>query len=116
MKLLLLLSGLLLAGIAAPGQPRAQDIPECVAPETSEIHADMFARPSAAPAKREDSVNFQIAGKVRSISGGDTIALTGRRNVWFVIRLLDLGGGPAQRLELLQRRRSRDGYKSPLRF
>jgi endonuclease YncB( thermonuclease family) len=54
------------------------------------MRADMFALPSTAPAKREDSVNFQIAGKVRSITDGDTIALTGRRNVRFVIRLSDL--------------------------
>jgi endonuclease YncB( thermonuclease family) len=67
-----------------------QDIPECVAPRESETRADMFALPLAIPAKREDSGNFQIAGKVRSITDGDTIALTGRRNVRFVIRLSDL--------------------------
>jgi endonuclease YncB( thermonuclease family) len=90
MRLFVFLAGLLLTGIAASGRSQAQDVPECVAPQESEIRADMFALPSAAPAKREDSVNFQIAGKVRSITDGDTIALTGRRSVRFVIRLSDL--------------------------
>ncbi len=90
MRLFVFLAGLLLTGIAAPGRSQTQDGPECVAPLESGMRADMFALPSATPAKREDSVNFQIAGKVRSITDGDTIALTGRRNVRFVIRLSDL--------------------------
>jgi hypothetical protein len=49
------------------------------------------ALPSVAPgARREDSVNYRIAGKVRSITDGDSIALTRKRNVRLVIRLLDM--------------------------
>jgi hypothetical protein len=58
MRLFVFLAGLLLTGIAAPGRSQAQGVPECVAPRESEMRADIFALPSAVPAKREDSVNF----------------------------------------------------------
>jgi micrococcal nuclease len=75
--------------VAAPSVARSQDVSECIVPQESEMHADMFSLPST-PAGREDGVNYRIAGKVRSITDGDSIALTGRRNVRFVIRLSDM--------------------------
>ena len=35
-------------------------------------------------------MNYRIAGKVCSITDGDSIAVTGKRNVRFVIRLSDM--------------------------
>lgn len=82
----------LVAGMAAPGLPGAQEARECFAPlEESRIEADMFALPPIAPpARREDSVNYRITGTVRAIPDGDTITLTGKRNARFAIRLSDM--------------------------
>jgi hypothetical protein len=77
-------------GAVAP-LSHAQDFPEPVAQQESEIHADTFSLPSVTQAaRREDSVNYRIVGKVRSITDGDSIVLTGKSNVRLVIRLSDL--------------------------
>jgi endonuclease YncB( thermonuclease family) len=89
--MLRLLTYLLLVGLAVSDRSHADDMPESSAPhDETELRAGMFGLPQDAPARREDSVNYQIEGKVRSITDSDTITLTGRRNVRFVIRLSDL--------------------------
>jgi endonuclease YncB( thermonuclease family) len=90
MRMFSALTCLLLVGVAAPSPSHSQDVSECVAPQESEMHADVLSLPSGTPIRREDSVNYRISGKVRSVTDGDSIALTGRRNVRFVIRLSDM--------------------------
>jgi endonuclease YncB( thermonuclease family) len=88
-----LLIFMLAAGlVAAPRFSQAQEAGEHVPSleEESEHQADMFGLPQGAPARREDAVNYRISGTVRSVTDGDTIALTGKRNVRFVIRLSDM--------------------------
>jgi endonuclease YncB( thermonuclease family) len=81
----------LLTGITAAQRSHAQDAAACTAQQDdSKAHADILALLPDTPATREDSVNYRVTGKVRSITDGDTVTLTGRRNARFVIRLSDL--------------------------
>src|SRR5688572_2826330 len=78
------------AANAAAHHSDAQEMPACFASqEESELRAGIFALLPEAPVAREDSVNFRITGKVRQVTDGDTITLTGKRNARFVIRLSD---------------------------
>jgi endonuclease YncB( thermonuclease family) len=89
--MLRLLTYLVLATLAVSDRSHADDMPESPAPhDETELRAGMFGLPQGAATRREHSVNYQIDGKVRSITDGDTITLTGRRNVRFVIRLSDM--------------------------
>jgi endonuclease YncB( thermonuclease family) len=85
------LAGWLIVCGAAVSVCDAQDLPEPVDQQEHAIYADALSLPSVAQgARREDSVNYRITGKVRSITDGDSIALTGKHNVRFVIRLSDM--------------------------
>jgi endonuclease YncB( thermonuclease family) len=90
MRLAVLALVVLAANAASTHQSDAQEMPACFASqEDGEMHADMFALPAAGSPTREDSVNFRITGKVRLVTDGDTITLTGKRNARFAIRLSD---------------------------
>src|SRR5688572_23132956 len=81
----------LLPCIALPTVAHSQASLEHIPQFNDAAHADSLSMPfSPMPEERQDSVNYRITGKVRSVTDGDSLVLTGRRNARFVIRLSDM--------------------------